>query len=165
MKFIRSISKNVFIHYTKSMQIILLKDVKNLGKRGELKNVSDGYARNFLFTKKLAEIATKEARIRLETQRKKEKNAELESAEKKKKIVIELRDKLIEIKAKEKEGKLFGSISVKNIVTELAKLGFDISEKYIKIPMPLKKIGEYDIEISLTEEIKTKIKLRISKED
>jgi large subunit ribosomal protein L9 len=146
------------------MQIILLKDVKNLGKKGELKNVSDGYARNFLFAKKLAETATKEATERIEAQRKKEKMTELENLEKTKKLASELKDRLIEIKAKGKEDKLFGSISTKDVVRELSALGFDISEKSVIMPAHIKEIGEYEIKISLTGEIETKIKLKVSKE-
>ncbi|MEI6587536.1 MAG: 50S ribosomal protein L9 [Candidatus Moraniibacteriota bacterium] len=146
------------------MQIILLQDVKNLGKKGELKNVAEGYARNFLFAKKLAATATKEAIERVETLRKKEKIAELESLEKTKKLASELKDKLIEIKAKGKEGKLFGSISTKDVVKELGTLGFDISEKSVIMPTHIKEIGEYEIKINLAQGIEAKIKLKVSKE-
>ncbi|MFZ2188147.1 MAG: 50S ribosomal protein L9 [Candidatus Moraniibacteriota bacterium] len=146
------------------MQIILLQDVKNLGKKGELKNVAEGYARNFLFAKKLAAAATKEAIERVEALRKKEKIAELESLEKTKKLAAELKDKIIEIKAKGKEGKLFGSISAKAVAQELGKLGFDISEKSVIMPAHIKEIGEYEIKINLAQGIEAKIKLRVSKE-
>lgn len=146
------------------MQIILLQEVKNLGKKGELKNVSDGYARNFLFAKKLAETATKEAIEKLAVQRKKEKTIELESLEKIKKLASELKDKLIEIKTKSKEGKLFGSISAKDIAKELNLGGFVISEKAIIMSAPIKEIGEYEIKINLTQGIETKIKLKVSRE-
>jgi len=146
------------------MQIILLQDVKNLGKKGELKNVAEGYARNFLFAKKLAATATKEAIERVETLRKKEKIAELGSLEKTKKLASELKDKLIEIKAKGKEGKLFGSISTKDVVKELGTLGFDISEKSVIMPTHIKEIGEYEIKINLAQGIEAKIKLKVSKE-
>ncbi|MCX6761903.1 MAG: 50S ribosomal protein L9 [Candidatus Moranbacteria bacterium] len=147
------------------MQIILLRDVKNLGKKGELKNVSDGYARNFLFAKKLAEVATKESVARVEAQRKKEKTVELENLEKTKKLAAELKDKLIEIKAKGKEeGKLFGSISAKDVAGEISKLGFTVSEKSIIMDAHIKEVGEYEIKISLAQGIETKIKLLVSKE-
>lgn len=146
------------------MQIILLQDIKNLGKKGELKNVSDGYARNFLLAKKLAEIASKESIERLEIQRKKEKLAELEILEKTKKIAAELKDKSFEIKAKGKEGKLFGSILAKDIAKAISVAGFDIAEKSIVMPSHIKEIGEYDIKISLTGGVETKIKLTVSKE-
>jgi len=147
------------------MQIILLQNVKNLGKKGELKNVSDGYARNFLFAKKLAEVATKEAIVRVESLQKKEKIAELENLEKTKKLSAELKGKLIEIKAKGKEkGKLFGSISAKDVAKKLSEAGFDISEKAIIMPAHIKEIGEYEIKISLAQEVETKIKLKVSKE-
>lgn len=147
------------------MQIILLENVKNLGKKGELKNVSDGYARNFLFAKKLAEVATKEAVVRVESLQKKEKMTELENSEKTKKLASELKDELIEIKAKGKEeGKLFGSISAKDIVRELGALGFEIPEKSVMLENHIKEIGEYEIKISLAQGVETKIKLKVSKE-
>ncbi|MEI7425766.1 MAG: 50S ribosomal protein L9 [Candidatus Moraniibacteriota bacterium] len=146
------------------MQIILLQEVKNLGKKGELKNVSDGYARNFLFAKKLAETATKEAIEKLSVQRKKEKIVELESLEKIKKLAAELKDKLIEIKTKSKEGKLFGSISAKDLVKELNLAGFVIAEKSIILPAHIKEIGEYEIKINLAQGVETKIKLKVSRE-
>ncbi|MFA5961663.1 MAG: 50S ribosomal protein L9 [Parcubacteria group bacterium] len=146
------------------MQIILLQDVKNLGKKGELKNVSDGYARNFLFAKKLAETASKEAIERIDAQRKKEKIAELENSEKTKKIAAELKDKSFEIKAKGKEGKLFGSISAKDIAKIISTSGFDVAEKSITMPAHIKEIGEYEIKVSLAGGVETKIKLVVSKE-
>lgn len=147
------------------MQIILLQDVKNLGKKGELKNISDGYARNFLFVKKLAEIASREAVERLNLQKKKEKTEELESLEKTKKLAMELKDKLIEIKAKGKGGKLFGSILAKDIVKAINNFGFDISEKSIILPAHIKEVGEYEIKIILNQGTETKIKLKVSEEE
>ena len=147
------------------MQIILLQNVKNLGKKGDVKNVSDGYARNFLLAKKLAEIATKEAVALVKSLQKKEKMTELENLEKTKKLSAELKDKLIEIKAKGKEGgKLFGSISSKDIVKKLSDAGFDVSEKAIIMPAHIKELGEYEIKINLSQGIETKIKLKVSNE-
>ncbi len=75
-----------------------------------------------------------------------------------------MKDKLIEIKAKGKEGKLFGSISTKDVVKELGTLGFDISEKSVIMPTHIKEIGEYEIKINLAQGIEAKIKLKVSKE-
>lgn len=147
------------------MQIILLQDVKNLGKRREIKNVSDGYARNFLFAKKLAEIASKEAVERLNLQKKKEKTEELESLEKTKKLAMELKDKLIEIKARGKGGKLFGSVLAKDIVRALSDFGFNVPEENVIMPAHIKEIGEYEIKIILDQDIETKIKLKVSEEE
>ncbi len=147
------------------MQIILLQDVKNLGKKGEVKNVSDGYVRNFLFVKKLARLATKDALNQLELNKKKEKEIELENLEKVKKLAVELKDKLIEIKAKGKDGKLFGSILPKDILKVLNNAGVNIQEKDIAMPAHIKEIGEYEIKINLNQDIETKIKLKISEEE
>lgn len=147
------------------MQVILLQNVKSLGKKGEVKNVSDGYARNFLFVKKLAEIASQEAMKKLEAQKKKEKSAELENLEKTKKMATELKDKLVEIKAKSKDGKLFGSILPKDIAKAINNFGFDILEKSIILPAHIKEIGEYEIKINLGQGVETKINLQVSKEN
>lgn len=154
----------IFFNNHKTMQIILLQDVENLGKKGEVKNVSDGYARNFLFAKKMAQSATKDALNQLELNNKKEKEAELESLEKTKKLAIELNDKLIEIKARSKDGKLFGSILVKDVVKALSDIGVNVSEKAVIMPAHIKEIGEYEIRIVLDQNIETKIKLKISEE-
>ncbi len=146
------------------MQIILLQDIKNLGRKGESKTVSDGYARNFLLVKKLAQPATKEALSQLEINNKKEKETELESLEKTKKLATELKDKIIEIKAKSKGGKLFGSILAKDIVKALNDSGVNISEKSVILPVHIKEIGEYEIKIVLNQGIETKIKLKVSEE-
>ena len=84
--------------------------------------------------------------------------------EKTKGLASSLKDKLIEIRAKEKEGKLFGSISGKDIAQQLSQAGFNILEKSIILPTHIKEIGEYEIKLDLAQGIETKIKLRVSRE-
>ena len=144
------------------MQVILIQDVKNLGKKGDVKNVSDGYARNFLLAKKLAEKSTTEAIEKLESLQKKEKLAESEKLEALRKIAEKLRGKTIQLKVAGKKGKLFGSILAKDIVHELKKENFDLTEKAIMLEMPIKKIGEYEVKIVLEKGIEAKIKLNIA---
>lgn len=145
------------------MQIILLQDVKDLGRKGDLKNVSDGYARNFLFAKKLAEKATKEAIERLTLARKKEKSMELAKMEGFRKIVDSLKDKNIQIKAPGKNGKLFGSITVKDIVRELKKENIEVDDKSIELEgRHIKKVGEHEVRIVLAPGVESKIKVIIS---
>ncbi len=143
------------------MKIILLQNVKNLGKIGDIKDVSEGYARNFLIPKKLAEIATKEAIKKIEAQKEKEMNQKIAEFKKLKEIADKLKTKKITILVKEKEGKLFGSITAKNIAEELKKENLNISEKNIIIEEAIKKVGNFEIEIKLSNEIRTKIKLEV----
>ncbi|HRY82163.1 MAG TPA: 50S ribosomal protein L9 [Candidatus Moranbacteria bacterium] len=143
------------------MKIILLQDIKNLGKKGDVKEVAEGYAQNFLMPKKLAEIATEGAIKKAEIQKEKEKSAKMAEMEELKNLANKLKNKKISISAKEKGGKLFGSITAKNIEAELKKEGLNILPSSIIIKEAIKKVGEYEIEIKLSEEIKEKIRVEI----
>lgn len=143
------------------MQVILLQDVKKIGKVGEIKNVSDGYARNFLLPKKLAEIATAAAV---------QKNIEIKNklvAEKEKELtqVRSLAEKMqalrLQITAPEKNGKLFGSINAKNIADELQKNNFSVAEECILLLKPIKETGDYAIKIDFGRNIAATINLTI----
>ena len=144
------------------MQVILLQDVKKLGKKGDVINTSDGYARNFLFPKKLAQEAT-ESNLHILNNKKendrKQKLAEIEAAQK---LAGELKGKEITIKAKTGEnGKLFGAITSKD-VAELIKTQYKIEIDKKKIVMDtIKLAGGYDIEIKLYPEVSTKMKVVI----
>ncbi|MDU1414432.1 MAG: 50S ribosomal protein L9 [Clostridium sp.] len=144
------------------MKVILLQDVKALGKKGEVVNVSDGHARNFLFPKKLAQEANDTNMHILnkknEADRKK-KTAEIEAAQK---LSNELKDKEIKIEAKAGDnGKLFGAITSKDISQEMEKqLGVSIDKKKI-VMNTIKTVGIYEAEIKVYPEISTKIKIII----
>lgn len=143
------------------MKIILLQDVKSLGKKGDVKEVADGYAQNFLLPKKIAEIATENVVRIFQSQREKEQKNKIAEKEQMKKIIDTLKSKKISISAKEKGGKLFGSVTAKNIAEVLEKEGLNISESSIIIKKAIKKTGEYEIEIKLMEGIETKITLEV----
>ena len=146
------------------MHIILLQDVKGLGKKFDIKEVTDGYARNFLLPKNLARLATPQAIAQSEKQREIRIEKEKEEFEKAEKIASKLKDLVLEIKAKTtKEGKLFGSISAQDITDALKEKGFEISLDKIKIKEPIKKIGKYSVFINLTPEIKEKISVDVLK--
>jgi large subunit ribosomal protein L9 len=145
------------------MKVILIENVKKLGNKGEIKDVSEGYARNFLIPKKLAEIATSET-IEKTAQLKKEfEEKEKQSEEALRKIVSEIAGKTIRIKAKSEKGKLFGRVGSKEIANELKKQKFNINEKSITIKEPIKTTGEKEITIDLGKNIKTKIIVLIEK--
>lgn len=144
------------------MKVILLKDIKSVGKKGDVINAADGYARNFLFPRKLAEEAT-DANMHIlnrkdENERKK-KTAEIEEAQK---LASELKDKVVKIIGKAGENrKLFGAITTKDIATALNKqYNLDIDKKKI-VSDTIKLLGTYDVEIKIYPEISTKIKVLV----
>jgi large subunit ribosomal protein L9 len=144
------------------MKVILLQDVKKVGKKGDVIEASDGYARNFLFPRKLAQEAS-EANIHILNNKKenerKQKLAELEVAQK---LAGELKGKEIKIKAKTGEnGKLFGAITSKD-VAELIKEQYKIEVDKKKIVMDtIKLAGGYEIDVKLYPEVSTKMKVII----
>ncbi len=147
------------------MKIVLLKDVPSLGRKGEVKEVSDGYARNFLLARKLAEAATDAARKRVAREKDKSAREEERDLEETKKIAGALRKKEIVIKAKAKEGKLFGSITAKDISAELSKDGIKVRDKEIIVPdNHIKTIGRYQIDIQLHHGIKSSLRIIIEEE-
>ena len=145
------------------MKVILLKDVKGTGKKGEVKEVSDGYARNFLFPKKMAVEANKQNMSLLQG-RKDSANFKKEQDKEK---ANELKDKIskimLTIKVKSGEnGKIFGSITSKEISTELKKQhNIEIDKKKVILKEAIKEQGTFTIEIKLYEGIIGKLKINI----
>ena len=147
------------------MKVILLKDVKGLGKKGDVVNASDGHARNFLFPRKLDKEATESNLHVLNNQKDKamrEKQAEIEAAQG---LASKLRGKEIKIVTKAGEGgRLFGAITSKDIAEEIEK-NFDIKvDKKKVVADTIKHLGSYDIEVKLYAEISTKMKVVVCEE-
>ena len=147
------------------MKIILQKDVPTLGKKGEIKNVPDGYARNFLFKKGLAIAATEEATSVLERQKtsdQKKKEKELaqlrELAKKLNSLALKTTLKLGEM------GEAFGSVSPAKIISLMKEKGFHIGKSNIALEHPIKTLGEHKIKIKLEHGLETEIKLTIERE-
>jgi large subunit ribosomal protein L9 len=140
------------------MKVILLKDVKGKGKKNEVVNVSDGYARNFLFPRKLAEEASDNNVHILNKQKENERKIKLEEIELAQKLAESLRDKQVIIKTKAGDsGRLFGAITSKDIADELKKqYKVDIDKKKISSGS-IKQLGEYQIDVKIYPEISTKI--------
>ena len=135
------------------MKVILTQDVAKIGKKFEVKNVSDGYAINFLFPQKLAKLATDQAMSEIETAKKKYQ-VEKEVALKEVKEVLEKLKEPIEIKAKTNEtGKLFAGID-KEVIVEaiLDKTGMKIDPEIIELKKPIKEVGEHNVKIGMGEE-------------
>ena len=145
------------------MKVILLQDVKKLGKKGDVVSTSDGYARNFLFPRNLAQEATDSnlhvLNAKKDVERRK-KTAEIEAA---KKLADDLRDKVVKIDAKAGDsGKLFGAITSKDIADKINDQ-FNVKVDKKKIVMDTIKIaGTYNIEVKLYPEVSTKMKVMVS---
>lgn len=145
------------------MKVILKQDIKNVGKKNEIINASDGYARNFLFPKNLAVEATPENMQKLNSQNQaKQYKKDLEK-EKAQEIAKKLEKIMLEIKVQSGEnGKIFGSVSAKEIAENLEKqYKIAIDKKKIEIKEPIKVLGTIVVEAKLFEGIVGKIKLNI----
>ena len=147
------------------MQVILKKDVQNLGEAGELVNVKDGYARNFLLPKNFAEVATEGALKNREQNiaRIKAKQEKLHQEALAKAAEIEKLGQ-IELSAKAGEsGKLFGTITTKKLCEELKeKANIEIDRKTVSLNAPINKIGEFTMLIKLTSKVKTELKVVVT---
>lgn len=145
------------------MKIILKADVKDVGKKGELVNASDGYARNYLFPRNLAMEANEGNIKTLENQRAKEakrKSEELQNAKEFAKVLSELE---VTIKVKTGDnGKLFGSITSKDISDQIKNQHkIEIDKKKIVLEDAIKVTGTYDVEVKIYPEVHAKIKVNI----
>ncbi|KKQ06321.1 MAG: 50S ribosomal protein L9 [Candidatus Moranbacteria bacterium GW2011_GWE2_36_40] len=138
------------------MQVIFLQDVKNVGKKGQIKNVPDGYARNFLLARKLATVANAASLANVKQEEDKKKLQTALGKQTVQKLATAIEGKKFVIKARAKDGKLFGSITAKDINKEIKKAGFDISEKAIQIDH-IKDLGEKKVIISFDFGISTTI--------
>jgi large subunit ribosomal protein L9 len=146
------------------MKVILLQDVKKLGRAGDVKEVAEGYARNFLFAKKLAKSATENAIAEAENERKRKIATEAEGKKKNQELALKLKGKTIIIKSKGKNGKLFGSISAKDIVLFLKNEGFEIDVKSVILEKTIKRAGDYQVKIGLEGGVKSEITVKIEVE-
>ena len=145
-----------------SMKVVLLKDVKNLGRAGEIKKVAPGYARNFLIPQGLAQLATRAVIIKAKAR------AEMREKEKQKKEALaketlkKLKGLKIAIQAKtSEEGKLFGSVGAKEIARALQAKRLEVMPNQIRLEIPIKKVGEYLVSVDLGYGQKGKIKLEV----
>ena len=148
------------------MKLILLEDVKSVGKKGDIVNKNDGYALNYLIPKKLAVEATKANMNDLELKKKAEEKRKKEEFEEAKKIAEQLNDKVVKVSVKAGEnGKVFGSVTNKEIADALAKqTGMDIDKKKISFDAPIKMVGRRIVKIKLHPQVTVELAVEIAGE-
>jgi len=145
------------------VKVILLQDVKGHGKKGDVVNASDGFARNYLFPKKLAVEATTENLRELKNKQaaeQKRKQKELEEAKKQAEAISKVE---VVVKANSGEGgKLFGSITNKEIADALKKdHNIDLDKKKIVLPEPIRSLGNFELEVKVYPEVTARLKVRV----
>ena len=147
------------------MEVILREHVDNLGKRGEIVKVADGFARNYLLPRKLALPATAGNRKHVERERKIMETREAE--EKSSAEGIATRLAAVDISIARRVGdteQLYGSVTAADIVELLKSKGFDVDRRKLILPEPLKAIGEFDVPLKLHREVTVPLKVKVVKE-
>ncbi len=149
------------------MEIILLQDVKALGKKGEVVKVNDGYARNFILPKKLGVEANSKNMNDLKLQKANEEKVAAERLAEARALADELKDKEIVLNLKLGDGgKTFGSVSSKEIA-EAAKtqLGYDIDKKKIQLKESIKSLGVHNVGIKLHPKVTAELKVKVQEQN
>ncbi|MGV3487747.1 MAG: 50S ribosomal protein L9 [Tuberibacillus sp.] len=147
------------------MKVILLADVKGKGKAGEVKEVSEGYARNFLFPKKLAVEANKGNLNQLENQKKNEAKRRQEELEEAQQLKEQIEKVEITLSAKSGEGgRLFGSITSKQIAEALKGKGFNVDKRKFEMPDPIRTLGYTDVPIKLHPKVTAILKVHVKEQ-
>lgn len=144
------------------MKVILTADVKGSGKKGDVLDVSDGYAKNFLLKKGLAVTATASNVNAINQQKQAEIYHRAENEKALRALAQELSGKEVSVPIRAGEnGKTFGSVTTAQIASALSELGYEIDKKQIQLKEQIKTIGVYDIEIRLMEKVFAKIKINV----
>jgi large subunit ribosomal protein L9 len=146
------------------MKVILVKDTPKIGKAGDIKEVSNGYALNFLLPKGFAKIATAAGLRQVEDLKKKQA---LEAADLQKGLRLQanaLRDRSVVIRTKAEEGRLFGSVGADEIAAALAAEGIEVDAKVIQVPKAFKMVGQYEVTAHFGHDIEAVFEVKIQGE-
>lgn len=147
------------------MKVIFLKDVKGQGKKGEVKDLSEGYVRNFLLPQKLAAIATDGNVKVLEQQKQAEKKKKDKEKEDAQALAAKLAEATVVIKAKSGEGgRLFGSIPSKQVAEEMEKMGLSVDKRKIQMDDAIRTLGVTLVNIKLHPEVTAQVKVHVVEE-
>ncbi|MED5018229.1 50S ribosomal protein L9 [Paenibacillus chibensis] len=147
------------------MKVIFLKDVKGQGKKGQVKEVSEGYASNFLLPRGLARQATDGNMKTLENQSAAEQRRKEQEKEEAQQLGKKLEDMMVQLKAKAGEGgRLFGAITSKQIAESLAELGVKVDKRKIELEEPIRHLGVTQMTVKLHPEVKATLKVQVTEE-
>jgi len=144
------------------MKVLLIKDVKNLGKAGEIKEVKDGYGQNFLIRQGLAKLATKEVIAKWQEEQAKKEEELKKEIQKLNELAKKLEDTKVMIKRKIGDnGHLYGAVTKEDIANALKQKGFEIDKKSIEIKNPIKSVGVFEVSIKLGHGIHAKTNVEV----
>jgi large subunit ribosomal protein L9 len=147
------------------MKVILQKDIPNLGDAGDIKEVAEGFARNYLLPKKMVIVANDSSKKAIDHQMKLIKIKKDKRKKTSEQLAASMSDIEITIPAQVgEEGKLFGSITSMDIAKELKLKGFDIDKRKIQLDSPIKSEGEFKVAIKLEEGLSATVKVIVVKE-
>ena len=148
------------------MKVILLQDVKSLGKKGEIVNVNDGYARNFILPKKMGVEATGKNLNDLKLQKNNEKKVAQENLDHAKELAAKLGEGRVELQIKVGEGGMtFGSVSSNEIAAAVKEqMGLDVDKKKIQLKEAIKTLGVHNVAVKLHPEVTAELKVHVSEE-
>lgn len=146
------------------MKVILLEDVKSLGKKGDMVEVNNGYARNFILPKKLGVEATGKNINDLKLQKAHQDKVAAEQLAAAQALAAEITEKSVEVKMKVGEGgKTFGAISTKEIAAAAKEqLGMELDKKKISVDEPIKSLGVHNVKIKLHQKVTATLKVKVS---
>lgn len=145
------------------MEVVLLEDVKALGKKGQIVKVNDGYARNFILPKKLGVEATTKNLNDLKLQKANEQRIAAEQLAAAQKFAAELAEMSVTVSIKAGEGgRTFGSVSTKEIAKAAAdQLKIDIDKKKMMLPEPIKSLGTFEVPVKLHKDVTGKLRVKV----
>lgn len=147
------------------MKVVLLKDVKGTGKKGEIKEVADGFAKNFLFKNNFARLADKSALNENQFQNEAAKYHKQQEILAAKELAKKLEGKTVSLKIKCGEnGKTFGSVTSKEVSEALDKINLSLDKKKIEIKEPIKAVGSYSVVVKIYPEISAKFVVNVEAE-
>lgn len=144
------------------MKVILTEDVKKLGSKGDVVDVADGYARNYLFPRGMAAEATKGKMKEIKEKEAKKKRLESEKREEAEKLKSKIESEKFVLKVKAGEqGRLFGSVNTKDIAEAAAEKGYDIDKRKIELNDSIKNLGVHNVTVKLYDDITADLKIDV----
>lgn len=146
------------------LKVVLKTDVAGIGKAGDVKSVKDGFARNYLFPQDLAVVATEQAMKQIELDQKKRQAKLAQEKKKAEELSARLNNLSLTMTVEvNEEEKLYGSLTIQDILKALSAEGIDVDKKAVVLDSPIKELGIYDIDIKLHPDVASRIKVWVVK--